>query len=217
MTERKGQPHKKERKFVGITPERHAELLKYVQSEMKSREGITMKLVLDMFIAKCVKQNLYDPDWEEKLVEAEKVINGFAGLDNGCHKLAFGKDKSGEGVYHCVSWGESGTVKVRILGKTESMMGSKCLACGKDREVREGLRDRDDRIIELEQKIQMKAKQTNNVPICNKGAILVEEGKSFRSCPKSSVPVSVAGYCKVLSGGLPCPLFAEIALTEGPL
>jgi hypothetical protein len=192
-------------------------LLKYVQSDMKSQKGITMKMVLDMFIEKCVKQDLYDPYWEEKLVKAEEVINSYASLDDGCHKLAFGTDESGHGVYSCIGYNEEGVVRIKNLGKTESLMASRCHACGKDREVKAGLRDRDNRIRELEEKIQMKAVRSNKVPICNKGAILVDEGSSFKSCPKSSVPVSVAGYCKKLSGGLPCALYSEIAIPEGPL
>lgn len=212
VSERKGGAHKIERKSIKIDSETHSELVTYCQSKK-----LKMRDVIAMFVEYGVQTDLYEEDWKEQAVRALNVTNVLADLGASCHRRAKGEDKSGSKVWSCVTYNENGPVKVRVLGNTEELMTGKCKACGLDRDVRAGLAQRDNKIMELETKIQMRAKTSRKVPVCNKGAILTQEGTAFRLCPKSSVPVSVKTYCKVLSSGLPCALYAEVELTEGPL
>lgn len=202
---------------IDIDPRAREVLLKYSQTH----GNMPQAMILSSWIMELVNFDIRDSDWAEELAESrarekerEKSREPFA---KKCHKRAVGYDKDEKEVSFCVAYNEAGVVKTRVLGKTRSVVNAKCLACDLDREMREGLIVRDTRIRELEDKIQMKAKTSRKVPVCNKGAILCQEGTAFKACPKSSIPVSVATYCKVLSGGLPCALYAEIELAEGPL
>lgn len=223
-SERKGQPHKKKRFNIGIGEASNATLITLTQSSKLNKV-----FIVEFLIELGHKHGFLKKGWEQKLAKSLKQVDDEGERTasreralvilraRACHKLAFGINKAGEDVWSCVAFNPEGVLKVRVLGKTDDMMTGKCVACGRDRDVREGFAERDLRISDLENKIQRKAKTSRKVPICNKGAILTQEGTAFKSCPKSSITVSVATYCKVLSGGLPCALYAEIELAEGPL
>ena len=217
-SERKGQPHVEKRFNIRIGEESNATLIYLTQSS-----GNTKRFIVELFIDLGHKYGFLDDSWKERLIESLKKVDEDSSvaemralLKGRCHKLAYGKNKEGHNIFSCIAFNPKGALKVRVLGKTVTMFEGKCGACNKDRDIMEGFAERDERIRVLETKIQLKAKTSRKVPICNKGAILSQEGPAFKSCPKSSIPVSVATYCKDLSGGLPCALYAEIELAEGP-
>lgn len=214
MSIRKGGPHKTERKNVKIDEDAHAALLKYAQSK-----GIGMRLILSEFIFKGVKFDISEEDWIEKLKAQMRITTGYSSMGD-CDGLAFGENKDGDGVYTCVWYREGRPPQIRVLGKSEDLQKARCAACGRTEEIHLGFKERDTRIRELEEKIQMKARQTNKVPICNGGAILTQEGTAFRSCRKRpGQVVNIETFCRKLtaSGTLPCALYAEVELAEGPL
>ena len=71
------------------------------------------------------------------------------------------------------------------------------------------------KIQQLENKLEARAGVTFKAPVCNRGAVLTADGTEFRSCPKrpSAKTVSVFKFCKVLSNGTPCQLYAEIPIS----
>jgi hypothetical protein len=71
------------------------------------------------------------------------------------------------------------------------------------------------KIQQLESRLKARAGVTFKAPVCNVGAILTADGTEFRNCPKrpSERTVSVENFCKVLSSGLPCQVYAEIPIS----
>lgn len=215
MSERKGGPHKKKRKTLQLSPESHKLLADYAMMK-----GLKMSLILPMFIKKAVEHDIYDQNWIEKLKKAERVTEARASLEGACHRHATGENKEGVAEFSCVAYSEEGVVRIKKLGKTIEIRDAQCFACGLDKKYKAGILVKDKRIAELETSIQMKAKHRNKVPICNGGAILTNEGTAFRSCRKRPGHImNIENECRKLSasGTLPCALFAEVELAEGPL
>jgi hypothetical protein len=210
VSERKGGAHKKERRTLNLDIEDHARLMEYAQ-----RKKLKMSVILAEFIEKGVEHDIYDPKWIEKLISAQKILNGFASMDKGCGALAFGKKKSGEGVYRCVWYNPGKPPSIKILGETESLMKSACQSCDVTKDIREGLAQKDTRIKELEAGLDARSREVYKIPLCRGGALLNDDATIFSSCRKSSVPVSIEKYCKVLSSGLPCGLYAESVIGLG--
>lgn len=213
MSKRKGGDHKADRVRIYVKPKTHAQLLDYVQSKMKSQKGINMTLVVGMFVDKGVKQDLYDPKWEEKLVKEERALNALIS-EEGCHKLAKAENDSGIVEFSCVAYNEEGVVRLKNLGKVERIAQARCRACGLDREIKAGIRVRDDRIIELEKGLKSRARELYKIPVCEGGAHLTPDGTSFERCRRSNISVDVLRFCKVVENG-PCAYFRETIVGVG--
>lgn len=208
-SERKGGAHKVERKNLKVDADSHAVLVKYAQSK-----GIKINIILAEFIEKGVKHDIFDPEWDQKMLKRIESVNRYAALDGQCEGLAYGEDEEGKGVYSCVWFRVGRPPQIRILGKTESLMESRCAACGRTEEIALGFKERDTRIHELEAELGVKASAVWKIPICNKGAILTQEGLAFRNCPERPYdkPVNIEKWCLVYERGLPCVRFAELAV-----
>lgn len=211
MSERKGGEHKTPRKNIKIGEDSHAKLLKYAQSS-----GLKMSVILEEFIAKGVKYDITDQNWIEKLRKFDERVNRYAGLDGACDGLAYGEDEEGKGIYSCVWFREGRPPQIRILGKTESLMISRCAACGRTEEIAKGFKERDLRIRELEVELGSKSSERLKIPKCNRGAVLnhdKEDNLIFTGCFRHrGEPVSVDKFCRVYHNGLPCSMFAEIVV-----
>lgn len=194
---------------MNLSPDAKGKLKKYSQSKK-----VPMSEIIEHWIDVCSKHDILDGDWADKLLAFEERVNVYASLDDSCPALAFGEGKSEENLWRCVWYQEDAPPKVRILGKTESLQNSACLACGKTGEIVTGFRKRDERIAELEGSLKAKTSAVVKIPICNKGSILGSDGLTFRSCPKSAAgrPVSIAEWCRKYSRGLPCQLFGEVSV-----
>ena len=207
MSERKGGAHKVERKSVKMDADSHADLVLYAQSK-----GLKINLILAEFIAKGVKHDIHDPEWIEKLLKAQRVIEGYAraGL---CEGFAPGKDKDGAELFSCVWYRKGRPPQIRILG-IKTLQEGRCAACGRTEKIALGFKERDMRILELETELGSKASAVWKIPICNRGAVLTQEGLAFRNCPERPYdkPVNIQNWCRVYERGLPCVRFAELAV-----
>lgn len=196
---------------------------------LDAKSEATGKFMVDLaseYISIGVMYDLQDKGWEERIkksiedLEAEKEReNLYSSLDKSCPALAFGKDAEKKLVWRCVWFREDGPPIIRKLGGTETLRNAACLACAKTGEIITGLRDRDARINELEKGLKAKSSERFNIPKCNSGAVLnhdKEDRMIFTNCPKNrSGPVSIKDFCRVLKGGLPCYMFAEITVGVG--
>lgn len=215
LSKRKGGPRKKKTKTLNLAEGLHKKLGDYAQ-----RINLDMVSIVDMLIESGIDLDLYDPDWKENREKALRVTEARASVEGACHRLATGKNKKGVAEFSCVAYSEEGVVRLKKLGKTLDIREAQCFACGEDKKYKEGTLAKDKKIAELETAIQRKAKHRNKVPICNGGAILTNEGTAFRSCRKRPGHImEIETACRKLSasGTLPCALFAEVELAEGPL
>lgn len=187
----------------------HEMLVKYAQGK-----GLKMRLIIETFIEMGIKYDVFDPDWTEKMLKAIENVNRYASLDQMCEGTAYGEDESGKGIWSCVWFRNGRPPQIRILGKTDSLKEGRCRACNKTEEIAMGFKERDLRIRELETELGSKASAVWKIPICNRGAVLTQEGLAFRTCPERhhDKPVSIEKWCRVYEGGLPCVRFAELAV-----
>lgn len=209
MSERKGGAHKIERKSIKIDADSHAELVRYAQSK-----GLKINLIISEFIAKGVEHDIHDPKWIEKLLKAQRVIEGYAraGL---CEGFAPGEDKDGAELFSCVWYRKGRPPQIRILG-IETLQKGRCAACGRTKEIWLDFKERDERILELETELGSKSSERLKIPKCNRGAVLnhdKEDNLIFNNCFRHrGEPVSVDKYCRVYSNGLPCSMFAFLVV-----
>ncbi len=209
--ERKGGPHKKERKTLKYDADIHAALLKYAQSKK-----IPMNVIASEFILKGIEYDIFDPNWIEKLEKADSILNRYANLDDACPAMSGGQKNSGDFLYRCIWFRPDSPPKIKNLGDTEELQGSACLACGGTRPYVEGMEERDVRIRELEIELGSKSSERFKIPKCNRGAVLhhdKEDQLIFTNCFRHrGEPVSVKNFCRIQSNGLPCSFFAELVV-----
>ena len=211
MSHRKGGAHKVKRKTLNLDADSHAALVSYAQSKK-----IQVNIIIAEFIAKGVEHDIHDPDWIEKLLKADDVLNKYARLDGACPALAGGRKSNAEWLYRCVWFRPDAPPNIKNLGDSEELKDSACLSCDGTRPYVEGLKERDERIAELEVQLGEKSSERFKIPKCNQGADLRHDKDDqlvFHNCQKHRhAPVSVAKFCKVYSGGLPCASFTQITV-----
>lgn len=199
---------------VTLPKDIHEKLVKYAQSKK-----LPMSVINADFIEKGIKHDIFDPDWENKMLAEVERVNAYAGLDDACDALAFGVNGKGEKRYRCIIFRVNKPPQITNLGDTESLQNSACASCGKTENMVMGLKERDVRIAELETELGEKSSEQFKIPKCNAGADLrhdKEDQLVFHNCRKHShEPVSVDKFCKVYSNGTPCAMFAMLTVGVG--
>lgn len=117
--------------------------------------------------------------------------------------------------WKCIQGRHERTPEIRILAEDYDDALELCEGCKVTLEPILKNYDLQAKIQQLERSAEIQAGVTFKAPICNRGSVLTAEGTEFRGCPKrpSAKTVSVAKFCKVLSDGLPCALYAEIPIS----
>ena len=162
--------------------------------------------------------DLLRPDWKKRLDAS--LRRGMWQLELEKHQASQERCDSLRGAdekWKCIVGRKKKTPMIRILAENRSDALNLCEGCEITKARNAELEEYARQIKTLQQEIQTKNDVTFKVPICHKGATLNEDATEFRGCPKSSAkePVPIATYCKVLSGGLPCMLYAERVIGVG--
>lgn len=175
----------------------------------------TQPFILATLIDMCAEYDLLNKDWIERinaaLARGSEIIQAqrLEDLENRCDSLRYA-DKN----HKCVVGRIDKTPMIRILAADLDEALDLCVGCKISLDPILKNIEHERTIEDLEIKLKSKAGATFKAPICNKGAILTNDGLEFRGCPKTDMGrnVSVEKWCKVYSRGLPCQLFAEIQI-----
>lgn len=137
---------------------------------------------------------------QQKRFENKKACQGLRGADN---------------KWKCIQGRYQNTPAIRILAEDYDDALNLCEGCVITLEPILLNYELQGKIQQLESNLEAAAGVTFKAPVCNRGAVLTAEGTEFRSCPKrpSAKTVSVQKFCKVLSNGLPCQLYAEVPIS----
>lgn len=185
-----------------------------------------MSVITAQFIERGMDHDIFDPDWDQKMLSVTERINAQAErgqVESGheCDALAHGRNAKGDDKYRCVWFRKNRPPQITNLGDSESLQVTACHGCGKTENMVMGLVERDTRIAELETELGRKSTERFKIPKCNLGADLRHDDKAethlvFHNCRKHRhEPVSVEKFCKVYSGGLPCASFAQVTVGVG--
>lgn len=192
---------------VRISAKTYKQLKRIVDRADKTQTEI-IKILIDM----CEVNDLLRKDWQDRLNAT--LRRGMWQIQQEEH---FSNRERCEGLraadlkWKCISGRKDKTPMIRILAEDRIDALNLCEGCELTLAPRLQNEEYARQIKTLQDEIQIKSDRTFKVPICHKGATLNEDGTEFGGCPKTSAktPVSIAKYCKVLSGGLPCMLYAE--------
>ncbi len=207
--------HEDGRKRVNLNGEVFDELLAEAQS-MK----ISMKILAETFIGIGLRHGLHKAKYIDRLNVAldQADTNRFEFLNN-CYAVTTARDSNGKFSYRCVQYRDGKSPQITKLGDTEEMASVACAACQRGKSRVRALDVKDERINELETKLQNVETKKFKIPKCNGGADVAhnkEDSLIFRNCKKHpSGPVSIEKFCRVYQGGLPCMLFAEVIVGLG--
>ena len=149
-----------------------------------------------------------EKDLEQRIVQLEK-------------KHLESKEKSqglraADKKWKCIQGRPNQTPMIRNLAEDRDDALNLCEGCTETLQPILKNYELQEKIQQLERKLQTTVGVTFKAPICHKGAVLTAEGTEFRSCPKrpSAKTVSIENFCRQqTSESLPCPLYAEIPIS----
>lgn len=200
---RKGGPHKEKRIQVPIGEESNEKLIELAQSSKLSK-----KWIMEFFIDLGFKYGFLNKGWEGRLRDAlnlvdenmslESARNKFAALDDACPALNHDED---EKDFVCVWARFNKPPIVKRLGKSYDDAEIICVACGRTREILEGIRGYEHEIKTLRAEVGRGV--VVRIPSCMEGGRISDDGKKLY-CARSTTFVSVQNHCKVLRRGANC-------------
>ena len=183
--------------------------------KLSKRIGLDQKTIISTLLDMCIQHDLLNKDWQERLTAAlergRRDIESryFESDPDRCPAIARGEER-----FKCV-WGRVGKPPfIRLLEKEYEDSKEICASCKRTLLIDEENRKYVIRINELENKLQHKANQQFKAPVCNRGAILTNDGLAFKSCPARGFdkPVDIKTWCKVYNRDTPCYSYAEILI-----
>lgn len=190
---------------VSVTGEHKEKLVKLAQSSKIDQKQIACYLI-DL----AEKYDLLKPGWEKRLQDVADQRARYDGLDTACPALGYA-----EKYYQCI-WGQDGKPpKSKKLAREIDEAFEVCEKCKITLEIKMENESYQAKIRDLELLLQSKADETFKVPVCQFGAILQDDGQSFKGCRRSSVDVSISSYCKVRKDGKPCDMYVERVIAVG--
>lgn len=196
---------------IKISADAHSLLRK-----IKKSSELDQKQILELLLELCEDNDLLNPGWQKRLTAS--LVKGARHIESSkfrtdldrCPALAEGEEK-----FKCV-WGRKGEPpKIKILEKEYETTKEICSKCRITLEIYEENQEYLNEIEALKKKLETKRLVTFKAPVCKMGAILGEDGKSFSGCRKSSIPVSVEGFCKAQQQGQGCPMYGESVIGIG--
>lgn len=179
--------------------------------KLSQKYKMSMKAVVSTIIDICDNYNLLEPGWQERLNAAaeagEKQIdkNRYMGLDDTCPALGYVGEK-----WKCI-WGrDQNTPIIKFLAEDLDDALTACARCNRTRDIKNQIDKLQKEVTDLRAE---KRAAVIKVPVCEYGAVLGDEGKTFSGCQRrKGQKVSIAGYCKVYRNGLPCQMYREKAI-----
>ena len=191
------------------------ELINRIRTQAKRKEMTQIKLIEELIKLQEVHDLLRD-DWDVRLTAAlKKGMWHLAQQKHFENKKRCDALRAGDEKWKCIHGRYQKTPMIRILAECYEASLRLCEGCEVTLAPILLNYELQGKIQQLENKLEARAGVTFKAPVCNRGAVLTADGNEFRSCPKrpSAKTVSVYKFCKVLSNGLPCQLYAEIPIS----
>ena len=202
-SKRKGQPHIEKRISLKIGEDSNDKLIGLAQSSK-----LTKRFIMEFFIDLGHKYGFLKDGWEGRLRDAlnlvdenrsqERARNKFAALDDACPALNHDEDKKD---FVCVWARLNKPPIVKRLGKDYDEAEIICVACGRTREILEGIAGYEDEIKTLRAEVGRGV--VVRIPSCMEGGRISDDGKKLY-CARTTTFVSVQNHCKVLRRGANC-------------
>lgn len=183
--------------------------------KIAKRSGLIQPEILDTLINMCVVHDLLNPDWQERL---------NAALERGAwliqRKKHLASKERCDGLrdadlkWKCIQGRKNMTPMIRILAEDYEDALNLCEGCTVTLEPILKNYEYQEKIQQLENQIQINVGQKFKAPVCNRGAILTNDGLEFKSCPARSYDktVDIKTWCKVFNRDTPCFSYAEIVI-----
>ena len=182
----------------------------------KKKPNATQADLIHWLLTMCETHGLINEGWMDRLdaalekgewhiqqkrhFESKEKCSGLRGADQ---------------TWKCIQGRFQTTPMIRTLAKDYDEALGLCDGCKVTLEPILLNYDLQAKIQKLERSAEIRAGVTFKAPVCNRGSVLTAEGTEFRGCPKrpSAKTVNVEKFCKILSDGLPCQLYAEIPIS----
>lgn len=193
-------------------PEETIQLLR----KLAKKTGKTQQDILETLLEMAEVHDLLNEDWQKRLTAAlEKGMWHIAQQKHFENKEKCAGLRAADQKWKCIQGRYQNTPSIRILAEDYDDALNLCDGCTVTLEPILKNYELQEKIQQLEYNLEAAIGVTFKVPVCNRGAVLTAEGNEFRSCPKSpsAKTVSVQKFCKVLSSGLPCQLYAEVPIS----
>jgi hypothetical protein len=197
-------------KTVRIDDDAKEKLIKYAQ-----RTGMKNRVILNTLIDMCDQFDLLSPDWTDRINAA--LAKGSAVIQRSrlqeiekCDGL-----RKADGKHKCIQGRPDKTPMIRILSEDLDEALDLCEGCTLTKDPILQNIEYQKRITVLEMQLKAKSDFKLKAPVCERGAVLDNDGTAFKGCPRSSNPVSIKNFCMILKNGLPCGLFRTVILGVG--
>jgi hypothetical protein len=190
------------------------ESLKILRS-IARKSGLEQKEIMGILLEMCQQHDLLNPDWQERLNAALK--KGMWQLERKRHlenKERCAGLRGADQKWKCIQGRINKTPMIRILSENHEDALNLCEGCTETLDpVLENIEHKKT-IAKLENRLKARSDQKFKAPICNRGAILTNDGLEFKTCPARSYdkPVDIKTWCKVFNRDTPCYSYAEIVI-----
>lgn len=204
-------PRKPQKGGAVRLPEETIDQLRTLSKKLNYTQPFILATLIDM----CAEYDLLNPDWIDRInaalargseiLQAQRLEN----LKDRCNGLRYANKN-----HKCIMGRKDMTPLIRILAPDLDEALDLCVGCKLTLDPVLKNYALQEKVQQLEARLKGQVGQKFKAPICNRGAVLTNEGIEFRTCPERSFdkPVSIEKWCKVYSHGLPCPAYAEVVM-----